>query len=207
MKRLAWLTDLHLDFVDSDSDVAAFCERVADTRADGVLISGDVSAAGLLEHHLRLLEECLQRPIYFVLGNHDFYGGRISEVRQSVTDLCARSKWLHWLPRAGLVALGDDTWLVGHDAWADGRLGKGAASQFVLNDLFCIHDFQGLSHRAWFERIAALGDEAAGFFREILPRAFAERRRVILVTHVPPFPPRRTLRRACASAFHVQGCW
>jgi 3',5'-cyclic AMP phosphodiesterase CpdA len=188
MRRLAWLTDLHLDFVDSDSDVAALCRRIADTRADGVLISGDISTAGLLEHHLRLLEERLQRPIYFVLGNHDFYGGRISDVRRRVADLCARSQWLRWLPRAGLVALGDQTWLLGHDAWADGRLGRGSASPFVLNDYFCIRDFQGLSHEAYFEKIAALGDEAAAFFRDILPRALEERRRVVVVTHVPPFP-------------------
>jgi 3',5'-cyclic AMP phosphodiesterase CpdA len=187
MTRLAWLSDLHLDFLDSDAEVAALCRGVAGLDPDGVLISGDIGNAATLEHNLRLLETHLRRPVYFVLGNHDFYGGSISGVRREVEALCARSTWLHWLPAAGLVPLGNDTWLVGHDSWGDGRLGSGSHSPFILNDYYCIRDFQGLSIGNWFERMAALGDEAAAFLRDILPRGFESRRRMILVTHVPPF--------------------
>jgi 3',5'-cyclic AMP phosphodiesterase CpdA len=187
MTRLAWLSDLHLDFLGSDVEVAAFCGSVADLQTDGVLISGDIGNAATLAHHLQLLETHLRRPIFFVLGNHDFYGGSIGAVRGEVEALCARSRWLHWLPAAGLVPLGDDTWLVGHDSWGDGRLGSGPHSPFILNDYYCIRDFQGLSIEGWFERMAALGDEAAAFLRDILPRGFESRRRLVLVTHVPPF--------------------
>jgi hypothetical protein len=136
---------------------------------------------------LQLIEQRLRRPIYFVLGNHDFYGGSISGVRQNVADLCRRSEWLHWLPDAGVVELDDDTCLVGHDSWADGRLGHGSRSGFILNDYYCIQDFQDVTHQEWFARIGVLGDEAAAFVRDVLPRAFEVRRRAILLTHVPPF--------------------
>jgi Icc protein len=187
MKRLAWLTDLHLDFVDSDAEVAAFCQHVAASGADAVLIGGDIATATTLERSLRLFEKCLQRPIYFVLGNHDFYGGTISEVRKQVVEICRRSEWLHWLPQTGIIELGDDACLVGHDSWADGRHGQGVRSTFVLNDYYCIRDFRDLSQEEWFARLHALGDEAAAFLRDILPRGFDRCRRVILLTHVPPF--------------------
>jgi Icc protein len=187
MTRLAWLSDLHLDFLDSDAEVAALCRGVADLEPDGVLISGDIGNAVTLQHHLQLLEAHLRRPIYFVLGNHDFYGGGIADVRRQVEARCARSSWLHWLPATGLVPLGDETWLAGHDSWGDGRLGSGSQSPFILNDYYCIRDFQGLSIDGWFERMGALGDEGAAFLREILPRGFESRRRMILLTHVPPF--------------------
>jgi len=185
--RIAWLTDLHLDFVEPEAAVADFSRRVADAPSDVVLVGGDIGTAALMEDYLRQLEAAAQRPIYFVLGNHDFYGGRISEVRRRAADLSRSSRWLHWLPSAGIVELDADTSLVGHDSWADGRFGKGVRSRFLLNDFFCVYDFQGRSHEDWFTSIAALGDEAAEYFRDILPRAFARSRRVVLLTHVPPF--------------------
>src|SRR5713101_6403878 len=120
--RLVWLSDLHLDFVKSDADIVALCDGVTGTGADIVLLGGDTGTAATLERYLLLLERTLQRPIYFVLGNHDFYGSSISAVRELARDLCRRSTRLHWLPEQGLVELDDRVGLVGHDSWADGRL-------------------------------------------------------------------------------------
>jgi len=189
--KLAWLTDLHLDCVDRDEDVVAFCNQVAATGADAVLIGGDVALATTIERSLTLIESALERPIYFVLGNHDFYGGSIAGVRDAVRALSRRSRWLRWLPDAGCVPLGDRTGLVGHDSYADGRLGHGARSELMLNDFFCIEDFQGKTPSEWYERLAALGDEAAAYFRETLPTALDRYEHVVVLTHVPPF------REAC----------
>ena len=81
MPRLAWFTDLHLNFL-SDHQAEAFCTSLASTEADYFVISGDIGEARSLEHYLRLLESSLQRPLYFVLGNHDFYGGSIEFERE-----------------------------------------------------------------------------------------------------------------------------
>jgi 3',5'-cyclic-AMP phosphodiesterase len=88
MPRLAWFTDLHLNFL-SDKDAKAFCAALASTEADCFAISGDIGEARSVQRYLRLLENSLQRPIYFVLGNHDFYGGSIASVREGVRD----SRW------------------------------------------------------------------------------------------------------------------
>ena len=87
MARIAWLTDLHLDFIEPDTAIADFCRSVADCPSDVVLVGGDISTAASLEAHLRQLEAAVQRPIYFVLGNHDFYGGRIADGRGGVSEL------------------------------------------------------------------------------------------------------------------------
>lgn len=189
--RLVWLSDLHLDFVESDADIVALCDGVTATGADIVLLGGDTGTAATLERYLLLLERTLRRPIYFVLGNHDFYGSSILAVRELARDLCRRSTRLHWLSEKGLVELDNHVGLVGHDSWADGRLGAGSRSSLVLNDYFCIEDFRELFLDARFAKLGALGDEAAAYFRQVLPDAFTRRRRIVLLTHVPPF------REAC----------
>lgn len=46
---LAWMTDLHLDFVD-ETERAALAAEVVAARADGVVVTGDVAtAADVLE--------------------------------------------------------------------------------------------------------------------------------------------------------------
>lgn len=78
--QLAWLTDIHLDFL-GDIDIDRFFSDVASTGADGVLVSGDIGQARTWEAGLCRMARRLERPIWFVLGNHDYYGGSVAEVR------------------------------------------------------------------------------------------------------------------------------
>lgn len=190
MKRVAWLTDLHLEFLEPH-ERAAFAERLALSFPEVALIGGDTGIASSFIPFLQLLETHLQCPIYFVLGNHDFYHGSIKQVRALAEKLDNTSRRLHWLTRQAVVPLTEATALVGHDSWADGRLGSGSASQVELNDYFLIKELAGLSPQNRFKRLAELGDEAAEHFRKTLPSACAQFRNVLLLTHVPPF------REAC----------
>jgi len=54
-----------------------------------------------------------------------------------------------------------------------------------------IDDFKGLDKQGRLELLHRLGDEAARHFRRVLPEALARHRRVVALTHVPPF------REAC----------
>ena len=188
--RLAWLTDLHLNFVDIDC-VEGLCRRIRDEGADAVLISGDIAEAPGVEAYLDLLGRQIDRPIYFVLGNHDFYRGGIVEVRAQDRRVLRRSPLIHWLSAEAAIELTPETGLIGHDGWADGRLGDYAGSDVLLNDYFLIEDLAGLEPEARLEQLHALGDEAATHFRSTLPQALGRYRRVIALTHVPPF------REAC----------
>jgi 3',5'-cyclic-AMP phosphodiesterase len=188
MRRFAWLTDIHLNFV-GPPVAEAFFASLAETEADAFLIGGDIGEAPDVTFHLNTLSSRLQRPIYFVLGNHDFYRGSIAGVRATVRGLCADVPSLHWLPDAGVVPLADETCLVGHDGWGDGRLGNYHRSEVILNDWGLIEEFGGFNE-SLDERLAklkALGDEAADHFRNVLPSALGRFRHVVALTHVPPF--------------------
>ena len=184
--RAAWLTDIHLNFLGT-VQVNRFTNMVRSHNPDAVLISGDIGEARTVAWYLKTLEQKLQRPIYFVLGHHDCYMGSVEDVRAAASRLCRESGWLTWLNDAGIVELTPDTALVGHDSWADGRFGDYQQSRMMLNDFVLIHDLAGLSREERLRKLNALGDEAADYFRRIVPAAFETYQRLILVTHVPPF--------------------
>lgn len=187
MPTLGWATDIHLDFA-TPSRIDWLCERLAADGPDGVVLSGDLSNAEALVEHLALLADRLVRPIYFVLGNHDFYGDHIAAVRERMRALTASSSWLRWLPACGVVDVGDGWAVIGHDGWGDGRAGDVARSTVQLNDWRLIRDLAGLPRAARVEALRALGDESAAFLRELLPAALDRAEKVLVVTHVPPFP-------------------
>jgi 3',5'-cyclic AMP phosphodiesterase CpdA len=191
MKRLAWLTDAHLNFLGPD-EAAAFVASMAESDADAFLIGGDLGDSRDLALHLNALHTALTpRPVYFVLGNHDFYGSSIASVRETVRRLCTACAGLHWLPASGVVPLTDATCLVGHGGWGDGRCGHYWGLRVRLNDWRFIDELVGLNDERRLEKLEALGDEAAGHFRSVLPEALARFAHVVVLTHVPPF------REAC----------
>jgi predicted phosphohydrolase len=185
-RRLAWATDVHLNFL-SPEELAAFAAALVASEADAILITGDIAEAPSLRRLLTTVAQAVRRPIYFVLGNHDFYHGSIAEVRALAVDLSATSPWLRWLPAIDPVELAEDTILVGHDGWADGRLGNYGRSSVMLNDYVLIEELSGLDKDRRLAALHRLGDEAAGHLEKIVPAALDRCRRVIVATHVPPF--------------------
>ena len=55
MKRIAWLTDIHLDFL-SPQKVKAFCRNIVEHNPEAVLIGGDIGDARTIKVYLRILE-------------------------------------------------------------------------------------------------------------------------------------------------------
>ena len=187
MNRVAWTTDIHLEFLGDSAAIGRFCQSIADTDPDTVLIGGDIAVAPSIGKSLLLLEKYLQRPIYFVLGNHDFYNGSISQVRSAVTRLTRQSPWLRWLSISGIIELTPNTGLIGHDGLADGRLGNSVRSRVVLNDYLLIRELKGLPKSERFAKLHSLGDKSARYFKSHLPSAVTRFRNLLLLTHVPPF--------------------
>jgi predicted MPP superfamily phosphohydrolase len=186
MKKAAWVTDIHLNFLKKPA-LENFCCRIAESNPDLLLIGGDIAEATSIKSYLHTLERRLQIPIYFVLGNHDYYHSSIAQVRESIAELTELSHQLHWLPTTGIVELTTNTALVGHDTWADGRLGDYSNSTVFLNDYRLIEELTGLEKNERLAKLHALGDESATYLRNILPDALDRFSRVIVLVHVPPF--------------------
>jgi len=211
--QLAWLTDIHLNFV-GDKQRHEFLESVS-KQADAVAISGDIGESHDIGQFLREINEVIQKPTYFVLGNHDFYRGSIAQTRAIVTEIAEHSPNLGYLTAMGVSELTPQTAIVGHDGWADGRFGDYWNSQVLLNDHVPIaelakwytgHSQRQLSpdedemaesskwHRTPFldkanllKTLQTYADEAARHFENVLEETASRYDRIIGITHIPSF--------------------
>ena len=81
--RATWLTDIHLNFL-KPLALKRFYERVRAEQPGVLLVTGDIGEADSV---VRFVTELAQiAPIYFVLGNHDYYRSSIAAVRGAVRD-------------------------------------------------------------------------------------------------------------------------
>jgi len=186
--RFAWLTDIHLNFC--PDRIQKLLDRIDATEPDAVLIGGDIGEAPDVIGYLEQIS-ALNRPVYFVLGNHDFYRDSIRQVRAAAEDLCRRVENLHYLPTGGVVELTSGAALIGHGGWGDARVGDLDNSTVALNDYVLIEELSFIDQQTRKARLHALGDEAADHVRRVLPEALERYRHVWFLTHVPPW------REAC----------
>jgi predicted phosphohydrolase len=184
--RIVWATDIHLNFLGA-AERAAFFSSIRDHQPDAVFVTGDIAEAPSLNFLLADMRRSILVPLYFVLGNHDFYYGAISQVRTRLEAWCQVQPGLIYLSASGLVELTPTTVLIGHDGWGDGRYGNYHLSPVRLSDQELIADFRDLDREAVLHQLHALGDEAAGYLRELFRYALASYRQVVCLTHVPPF--------------------
>ncbi len=182
----AWLTDIHLNFLQYNQR-QDFLQRLSKETVDCFFISGDFGEAESIVPFLQEIESAVKRPVYFVMGNHDFYGGSIKAVRAKVFDLTKNSGKLIWLNKVDFISLTEETALVGHDSWADGKIGDFGGSTVELNDFRCIKELKLSDRGERLEAMQELADEAAKHFRRVLPKVLKNHRRIIVLTHVPPF--------------------
>lgn len=196
--KLCWATDVHFNFMDQPA-VERFCETVSGSGAAALLLGGDIAEATDLGRWLGFLDDRLDLPSHFVLGNHDYYKGTIPDVRRLVQS--SKLKHLRWLPSAGIIDFGAGTGLIGHGGWGDARYGDFDHSPVILSDYLLIGDLRDtidpedvvtgfLKRTALKHKLESLGDEAAGALRPHLAAA-VDFKKLIVLTHVPPF------REAC----------
>ena len=186
----AWITDPHFNFVDKKG-MEAFIKYVASKRPDVLWIGGDIAESSNFYKKLKTLAKNLKVPIYFVLGNHDYYGSSIKHVRERISKWMKKSsseesKLLHWLPECGVVPLPDNSCLVGHGGFYDGKLGDYARSAVRLADQEVISEFMGIPRMLQATIMEKLANDAAQYMANILEEATSYQR-IFILTHVPPF--------------------
>ena len=193
--RLTWATDIHLDQLAPDQAMA-FLHAIQSSQCDGVLLGGDMSTAKSLEDDLTMIADYLDKPVYFVLGNHDFYGGSIAGVR-SIAGKFDSSR-MKWVAGGDCLELAPGLGLVGNGGWGDARYGNCENTPVMLTDYFVISELADVYDRdnhemtlgtqpALKDKLRALGREAAEDLRPQLMEAADRFSQVIVLTHVPPF--------------------
>lgn len=190
MTKYAWATDCHLDFLKNDNKrLIAFAEGLIQQQPTGIFLTGDISVASQLVYHLSAIERVVQRPIYFVLGNHDYYGADIDGVRKAMRELTNVSGFLRYMPVMPYIALTPATAIVGHDCWYDAHLGDWQNSTFGMMDWNAIHDFKQVNgNKATIVSLARkLAHEGVQHVHNGIKSAVRYHKNIIVLTHYPPF--------------------
>lgn len=199
--QLAWITDPHLNFLTHPKSLLRtgaleFGEEQAGRSFDNILITGDITeypylytdlgafAKGIASHHPNA-------AIYFVLGNHDYYGGSFHKAEVSASSV-QTDKLIYLSERATGIQLADDTWLVGQDGLYDVRAGVREQSLVQMSDHYLIEDFavnlrESRRTMAEIKEIARRQADLQAAAAEQKLRQLPDKTHVIFATHYPPY--------------------
>ncbi len=193
--KIAWASDLHLDKLRQGA-ACRFGESVAKTGADTLLITGDLANAAEFSNSLIDIDRYFGGMIYFVLGNHDYWGLSWRKMHEKAARIGRHWPRMLWLTRAGVIRLSDTTALVGHDGWYDAQWGYTNPIRSTMNDWDLIKELKVFPTRTestvWQSTLVRLFQErCVGLAREAekpLRAALDAYPRVVFATHVPPYP-------------------
>jgi Icc protein len=178
--RATWLTDIHLNFL-KPLALGRFYDAVRATGPEVLLVTGDIGEGDSV---VRFVGELSQiAPIYFVLGNHDYYRSSLATVRAAMERLDTS---MTWLPACEPLRITPRTVILGIDGWGDARCGD-LASSVQLSDWRLIDDFKRAQTRdARNEVLQRFGANEARALRSKLADA-PDAEHLLVLTHVPPF--------------------
>jgi predicted phosphohydrolase len=189
---LLWATDVHLDHLPLREAPLEFGRALAreQPEAQGLIVTGDIAEAPSIEWTLRELAAGFGGPVYFVLGNHDYYRSSFAAVDRAMAATCLASSGLHWLHLES-AQLTDTAALVGVNGWYDARYGD-RNSDLQLTDFTAIHELfaaQDESREALLRFCTERADAQARSFEQRLEGLLERQRQqhILVATHVPPF--------------------
>lgn len=188
LKRYIWLTDTHFNFLDQATLVGFFLGLEA-KKVNGLFLTGDISTGPDVVKHLMWLDKVVKTPIYFVLGNHDYYRSTFAQTEQAMTGLMQSNDNLHYLTACEPISLSQDVALIGHDGWYDAGWRDPMTTAIFVWDWYFIKDFRSLFGTE--ERMALVkgrAKEAAEFIADKLKKALKNHSTVYMLTHFPPWP-------------------
>lgn len=193
--KLCWLTDIHLNFP-LLKERKKFYKTIVESSCDKILISGDISESITIEEHLVEMKKYTKKPIYFVLGNHDYYHSSIYEVTRKMQKLQERQSQLNWLSLIEPIQLSEDVILTGVDGWADGGYGdffeEHPRSQIYMNDSILIEELN-------IARLDGRGEllDVMSYYADIDAKHLSNKildgidkfkpKKILILSHIPPF--------------------
>lgn len=161
------ITDIHLDHLEATSRPAYvanmgheagrlpefkdyYNKRIVEDEIDAILITGDISTRKYLEQHLLFLESNIKAPIYFVLGNHDYYGDKdvLDGNSRAVAKRIGNGVVLTYATeKPTVLSLDKKVAIVGTDGWYDGEYASFYKSDLFMTDFTLIGNFGNIFKR------------------------------------------------------------
>lgn len=189
-QKFIWITDPHFNFLTKNTLVKKLVE-LQSSKADGIFITGDITTGNQIYHHLDLMVKIITKPIYFVLGNHDFYHECFEAIDILMKEICLKHSNLYFLDNLESIKLNENTGLIGHTGWYDGRWRNPKTSIVYSWDFALISDFKEEKHfKSKLRLVRDLADMAAEQIGRNLEKALQKYDTVYMLTHIPPWPER-----------------
>lgn len=188
--KLVWSTDPHLDHL-KRLNLDLFVEEIVAHEPDAVLLTGDIAEGPTIRSYLAYLHIKLSCPIYFVLGNHDFYRDSIAAVEARVRGMRPYAPRLFYLPdSAQTIAPG--VALAGVNGWYDGLAGNPLGSKVAMCDWTLIDELKPFAHPAQrhdlLTVLEGLSKTDANLAQVRLAEAAKNHNKIVFACHVPPWP-------------------
>lgn len=177
-------SDLHLNYFDNNF-IKNLGKSFSKIPANGLIICGDISLSTSFSDALKYLQEGLEKSIYFVLGNHDFWGSSFEKVEEMANALSNED--IVWLNKQD-VHLNDNTVLSGFDGWYDCVNNiENVNSGILMRDWIRIENFYS-SNKSHIEISKERSQNSYKFSDRIIKNQKSGYKNQIIITHVPPFP-------------------
>lgn len=202
MKKLAWLTDIHLDHYckTKTGTVKKFCEEVLRAaEPDFIVMTGDITnGRDIKEHFEEMAKYWTSIPVYYVLGNHDYYHSSFEAVRKQMDEFVKANPNFHYLSHKDHFELVPGWAIAGHDGWYDG----GYADWFdrgtvIMQDYYLITEFYvaafipptytSYDPHIIYDCLQTKAKECVRHIEQVLPNAMKNYKNVLYATHIPPF--------------------
>jgi predicted phosphodiesterase len=184
--KIVWLSDTHF-YPEKRGKLEEFFKEIEKKKPDIIIHSGDIAFCDFLERVFEVYKENLRAPLYFVLGNHDFYYSSIKSCKEKVIKLGERFKKINYLSNLPPLFITNNTVLVGNDGWADTRFGEPENSRVRLNDFIFIEDFAFIPPKERWKYYRRLADNDAKVLESKISGVIDKAMRFLIVTHAPPF--------------------
>jgi len=175
--RIHILSDLHVEF----GLIAP-----PDVDADVIVLAGDIGVG--MKGIRRIARDLPDKPVLFVAGNHEYYGGNFQLVNQQLKQLCGPK--LHFLNNDVVIING--VRFLGCTLWTDFQL-FGNAVQAMLAVGMAMNDYVNISFRDENgkrklrpEDTLALHQLSHAWLQEELNKPFAGP--TVVITHHAPHP-------------------
>ncbi len=185
--NILWSTDIHFNLcVKQHRCIRKFLKRIEKHNPDALVISGDISTGRHFEKHISQLAKSFGKPIYFVLGNHDYWKSSWEDTTSLAIKLSGDISNLFFLDQDYYEF--DNHVICGTGGWYDAFYGN--TNSTPTNDIINIFEMSFCNNNRYLliDIIRKQAKKEADKLAVILNKACQTNNEVIVVvTHIPPY--------------------
>lgn len=181
-----WHTDTHLGLMPWTK--VNFIYRIIKDNPKAIFLTGDISTGMITPIDLAFLASCVKCPIYFVLGNHDYYFSSFSKIHDKVRRVCEEYPNLIWLTESEPIEITKEKVLIGTEGWYDASFGnpkylRATFDWIFIEELRCL---PSMSKRI--EKFKELSQQSCVIIENKLKKCVEKGyKEIYILTHFPPW--------------------